>query len=72
MVKKARAEAEAAKISIRSIRRTAMDDAKKLEKDGTPEDDVKILERDIQEITNKHIEKVDRVLEVKEKDIMTV
>jgi ribosome recycling factor len=72
MVKKARAEAELAKVAIRNIRRNAVDDAKKLEKSGLPEDEVKVLEKDIQHLTDSFITQVDKVLEHKEKDIMTV
>ena len=72
IVKKAKAEAEIAKVSIRNIRRTAVDDAKKLEKNGIPEDEVKVLEKEIQHFTDQFILQVDRVLEMKEKDIMTV
>ncbi len=72
MVKKAKAEAETAKVAIRNIRRSAVDDAKKLEKDGMPEDEVKVLEKDIQSLTDQFILHVDKVLEHKEKDIMTV
>jgi len=72
LVKKAKAEAEIAKVSIRNIRRTAVDDAKKLEKDGVPEDEIKVLEKEIQHITDSFITLVDKTLEHKEKDIMTV
>ena len=72
MVKKAKAEAEISKISIRNTRRTANDLAKQLEKDGTPEDEVKKLIEKIQDLTNDYIAKVDKVFEAKEKDIMTV
>jgi ribosome recycling factor len=72
MVKKAKAEAESAKVAIRNIRRTALEDAKKLEKNGLPEDEVKVLEKDIQHVTDHHIVQVDKILELKEKDIMTV
>jgi ribosome recycling factor len=72
LVKKAKAEAENARVSIRNIRRTANETAKGLEKSGVPEDEAKKLEADIQEITNSFIAKVDKVLELKEKDIMTV
>lgn len=72
LVKRARNEAENARVSIRNIRRSANETAKKLEKDGTPEDEIKILEKEIQEITNKYIDKIDKALEFKEKDIMTV
>lgn len=72
LVKKAKAEAENCKVSIRNARREAMDSAKKLEKEGEPEDEVKRLENDIQELTNDFIKKVDTLLEAKENDIMTI
>ncbi len=72
MVKRAKAEAETAKVSIRNIRRIAMEAAKKLEKDGLPEDETKVLEKEIQDFTNSSSEKVEKILVVKEKDIMTV
>jgi ribosome recycling factor len=43
MVKKARQEAENAKVTIRSNRRSAIDECKKLEKDGLPEDEIMVL-----------------------------
>jgi ribosome recycling factor len=72
LVKKAKTESENARISIRNIRRNANDTAKKLEKQGVPEDEVKKLEADIQKLTDDHILKVDKIFETKEKDIMTV
>ncbi|MGA2823275.1 MAG: ribosome recycling factor [Bacteroidales bacterium] len=72
LVRKAKSEAENAKISIRNIRRIANETAKKLKKDGIPEDEVDKLEEDIQKITDEHIVKVDKILEGKEKDILTV
>ena len=72
LVKKAKTEAENGKISIRNIRRIANETAKKLKKDGIPEDEVEKLEADIQKLTDEYISKVDKILEVKEKDIMTV
>lgn len=72
LVKKSKAEAENCKVSIRNARREAIDAGKKLEKEGTSEDDIKRLEADIQELTNNHISQVDQMLEVKETDIMTI
>jgi ribosome recycling factor len=72
LVKKAKAEAETAKISIRNLRRLANDTAKQLKKDGVPEDEVDKLEIDIQKLTDDHIIKIDKILETKEKDILTV
>jgi len=72
LVKQAKSEAEDTKIGIRNARRTANDEAKKLEKEGIPEDDVKKLQDDIQKLTDEFIEKVDKLFEAKEKDIMTI
>jgi len=72
LVRRAKTEAENAKISIRNIRRNANETAKKLKKDGVPEDEVDKLETDIQKITDDYSAKVDQILEIKEKDIMTV
>ncbi len=72
LVKKAKAETENCKVSIRNARREALDSGKKLEKEGVPEDEVKRFEADIQELTNTHIQQVDKILEIKENDIMTI
>ncbi|HOH99488.1 MAG TPA: ribosome recycling factor [Bacteroidales bacterium] len=72
LVKKARNEAEQAKVAIRNIRKNANTQAKKLEKDGVPEDDIKKLENDIQGMTNRYVTRVDEVLAAKEKDVMTI
>lgn len=72
LVKKARNEAEQAKVSIRNIRKNANTDARKLKDDGVSEDDVKKLENDIQNLTNNFTSKTDTLLEAKEKDIMTI
>ena len=72
MVKKARQEGEFAKVTVRSNRRNAIDDCKKLEKDGLSEDEILVFEKEVQNITDQFITKIDRMLEQKEKDIMTV
>lgn len=72
LVKKAKQDAEQTKVAIRNIRRTANDDAKKLKDDGVEEDAVKKLEADIQKATDEAIAKVDKIMEAKEKEIMTV
>jgi len=71
-VKRAKVEAEDAKVSIRNARRHGNEDAKKLEKEGLPEDEAKKLVEKIQELTDKYIQKVDKLFEMKEKDILTV
>jgi ribosome recycling factor len=73
LVKKAKEEAEKAKVAIRNIRRDGNEAAKKLEKGKTiSEDEVKLLEKDIQDLTNKFIENVDKIFVAKEKDILTI
>jgi ribosome recycling factor len=72
LVKKAKNEAENAKISIRNIRRIANETGKKLKKDGVPEDEIEKFEAIIQKLTDENISRVDKIFESKEKDIMTV
>ena len=72
MVKKAGAEGEQSKIAIRNIRRDRIEQVKKLQKDGMSEDICKGAEDVIQSLTDKHIALVEKQLEAKEKEIMTV
>ncbi|MBM3185684.1 MAG: ribosome recycling factor [Bacteroidota bacterium] len=72
LVKRAKAESENAKVGIRNHRKDALDMIKDLKKDGLSEDMEKVAEEEIQKITNSFIKKVDDLLEIKEKDIMTV
>jgi ribosome recycling factor len=72
LVKKAKQVSEDVKIAIRNIRRSANDEAKKLEKEGLPEDEAKRLSDEIQKLTDKYIDKVDEILKLKEADIMTI
>ena len=66
-------QAEKAKVSIRNVRREANDDLKKDLKDKKiGEDDLKNLEKKIQNLTDKQISELERKLEEKEKEIMTV
>ena len=72
LVKKAKAEAEHAKVTLRTLRREANEAVKKLQKDGMPEDEAKDAETKIQNLTDSYSVKCDKMLEAKEKDIMTV
>jgi ribosome recycling factor len=72
MVKKAKAEGEHAKVGIRNNRKDCIDLIKGLKNDGLSEDMTKDAENEIQNITNAFIKKVDEVIELKEKDIMTI
>ena len=72
LVKKAKAEAEHAKVGVRNNRKDAIDMIKDLKNDGLSEDMAKTAEEEVQKITNGAIKKVDDLVELKEKDIMTV
>ncbi len=73
LAKDVKKKGEGAKVAIRNIRRDANDTFKKMEKGGEiSEDDQKSAEEKIQKLTDKMIEKVDKAVEVKTKEIMTV
>jgi ribosome recycling factor len=72
LVKRAKAEAENAKVGVRNHRKDALDMIKDLKKEGLSEDMEKDSEEEIQKITNSFIKKIDDLVELKEKDIMTV
>ena len=72
LVKRAKAECEHAKVGVRNHRKDAMDMIKDLKNEGLSEDMMKSAEEEIQQITNAFIKRIDDVLEIKEKDIMTV
>lgn len=73
IVKDIKKMAEDAKVAIRSIRREGMDIAKAEQKEGTmTEDDLKHAEEEIQKMTDKNIEEIDKILEVKEKEVMSI
>ena len=64
---------EAAKVAIRNIRRDANDAFKKqIKNKEISEDDQKDLEDAVQKMTDKYIQKLDKAIEVKTKEIMTV
>lgn len=65
--------AEQARVAVRNVRRDGMDGLKKMEKDGDiSKDEHHDLGEQIQQMTDKHIEEIDKVLTNKEKEIMQV
>ena len=72
LVKRCNGEGENGKVSIRNIRRDAIEQIKKLQKDGLSEDAAKDGEADVQEKTNRFIALIEKHLEAKEKEIMVV
>lgn len=64
---------EEVKIAIRNLRRDANDDLKKQKKDSLmTEDEVKDGEKIVQDLTDKHIKKIDAITSAKEKEIMEI
>jgi ribosome recycling factor len=72
LVKKAKSESENAKVSLRTIRKEANEELKKLAKEGTPEDEIKEGENKVQQLVDAFVVKCDKHLEIKEKEILTV
>ena len=73
IVKDIRKLAEEAKISIRAIRRDGIDLAKVKQKNSEiTEDELKNAENQIQKLTDKKIEEIDKILENKEKEVMSI
>lgn len=73
LVKLVKKHGEESKVAIRSIRRDANEKLKLLKKDGThSEDDVKKTEDEIQKVTDNFIKEIDKIVEIKEKEIMSV
>ncbi len=70
--KTAKGFGEDAKVGIRNLRKDANEQIKKLQKDGLPEDEAKAAETKIQTLTDNNVTKIDKHVEQKEKEIMTV
>jgi ribosome recycling factor len=72
LFKRASGEGEHSKVAIRNIRRDALEEIKKLQKDGLSKDVAADGEETIQQATNKYIALVDKHLDAKEKEMMAV
>jgi ribosome recycling factor len=72
LVKKCQGEGEHSKVAIRNIRRDAIEHIKKLQKNGLSEDAAKDAEADVQQMTDKFTAMVEKHLEAKEKEVMSV
>ena len=65
--------AEDSRIAVRSIRRDGIDKVKKMEKASEiTEDDLKIAEKKLQDLTDKYIKDIDKLADEKEKEIMAI
>ncbi len=73
LAKQVRKYGEEAKVAVRNIRRDAMDRIKKQQKAGDiTEDDQKDLEKELQKLTDENIKEVDRLTDVKEKELFDI
>ena len=73
IVKDVKKMAEEAKVGVRAARRDGMEEAKAEQKEGNiTEDELKQAEIEIQKITDKNIEEIDKILEAKEKEVMSL
>lgn len=72
LVKRCQGEGEHSKVAIRNIRRDAIENIKRAQKNGLSEDAAKDAESDIQALTDRYIVLVDKHLAAKEKEIMAV
>ncbi|MFN7662435.1 MAG: ribosome recycling factor [Alphaproteobacteria bacterium] len=73
LVKVASKYTEAAKVSVRNVRRDGMDELKSMEKEGDiSEDELRRSSDEVQKITDEHIKKIDELFSQKERDIMSI
>ena len=72
IVKRVHTEGEHSKVAIRNIRRDAIEQIKKLQKQGVSEDLASDAEKEVQDMTNTYIAQVDKHLALKEKEIMSI
>ena len=73
LVKDIKKMGEEAKVAVRQVRRDGLDEFKKQQKDSLiTEDDLKQAEDQIQKLTDKYVEEIDKLTDSKEKEIMTI
>lgn len=72
LVKDVKKKGEAARVAVRNIRRDGNDAFKKLKGSDVSEDEIKDLEDELQKVTDKYIDKIEKAVESKSKDVLTV
>ncbi|MBO1306602.1 ribosome recycling factor [Enterococcus sp. 669A] len=73
LAKEVKKEAEGAKVVVRNVRRDAMDDYKKQQKNGDiTEDDLRNMEKEIQQLTDNSVKEIDKIVSEKEKELLDV
>lgn len=72
-VKQAKTKAEEARVSVRAVRRRAMDQLNKMKKDGDAgEDEIERAEKSLENTTREHVSQIDELLESKESELLTI
>ena len=72
LVKDVKKKGEQSKVAVRNIRRDGNDSLKKLKGTDISEDEIKDMETELQKLTDKYIKEVDKAVESKSKEVMTV
>ena len=72
IVKRVHVEGEHSRVAVRNIRRDAIEHVKRLKKDGLSEDIASDAETEIQDLTNRHINEIEKHLAAKEKEVMSI
>jgi ribosome recycling factor len=72
LVKKVKEEAEKGRIAVRNTRKDANEKIKRSKSEGISDDEIKTGEAEVQKLTDSCIARIDRLMEAKEKDVMTV
>lgn len=72
LVKKVKEEVEKGRIAIRNIRKDANEKIKRTKGEGVSDDEIKTAEGEVQKLTDGYIVRIDKLMEAKERDIMTV
>ena len=73
LVKQAKAKAEDGRVAVRGVRRKAMDELKRIDKDGEAgEDEVNAAEKELDKLTSRFVAEVDELVKAKEGDLMEV
>lgn len=73
LVKDIKKMGEEAKVAVRQVRRDGLDEFKKQQKDSLiTEDDLKQAEDQVQKLTDKYVEEIDKLTDAKEKEVMTL
>ena len=72
VAKEVKKKGEEGKVAVRNIRRDGNDTFKKLAKEDVSEDEIKELEEALQKLTDKYVKEIDKLVEEKAKEILTV